>query len=928
MAVAFSVSALARSPELGLVRTHPNDDNLSAAERYAWGRIQQGLSANFSEKCDGWPDPKQEDDPGWRDESKGKCRTLRATFIIDILTKPSFRDAMTYRGVDIRGAKIIGDVDLAFAKLDRPFQISESRFEGAISLRYAHADSIINLEGSDVGGWLDATGLHSEGELSLRRMRISRAGLVLSRAAITGLVDMSEITCLGDLNADSAKIGGSLFMRANGDNKPSFQDVWLSGANITGSIEMIGASFEGDLNANSIQVGQSVLMYSDAERKTRFRKNVNFQSADVAGQISMPGSSFDGDLSFNGAHVGADLFMRSDPHGTTTFNKVDLRGATISKQIDMSGALFNGDVDARSLHVGGSLFMNTMPEEKNRFGRINKTSFRTIKLRNASVMGLVDMSGVTLHGDLDAPFLQVGGSLLMRSLRGSRASFKNVNLSGARVTGPTDMTGAVFGGDIEADSLRVGDSLLMKSESANKAHFKNVILRGANISGQADLGGAEFDGGLDARFLQVGGALLMESHGDNAKSVFQKVDLRSAKISGEFSMGGASLGGDLYAPFLQVGGSMFMRSRGTTKASFKTVDLSNAKITGQIDFSGASLGGDLNADFIQVGGALLMRSDGNNKASFKKVNLSGATIAGGALMDGAVFGGSIVGQGLHAAGNVSLRDVYTDSPVAIPFSQLDGNLDIKGGNLASLDLRGASIAGQMQLGDKDSMVGWLDFLDLRNARVGSLSDNQFSWPKHLHLDGVSFAHLGGSEGDSGADMVKRGADWWDRNFAQLEKDFTASPYEQLAMAFGGAGYRDLADEIHYDEQVRAAEKSGVLGLTGSTLMRWGAGYGIGSYMFRALYWAIGLSLIGALILRFRVKGVADYNHGFLWCFGASANKLLPGVNLKKEFADFFDDPAHNKFTPRQEIFFVVLTALGWVLSLIVLAAFASITHGP
>ena len=236
-----------------------------------WGRIQQGLPANFSEKCGDWPDPKQEDDPGWRDESKSKCRTISGTFIVDILTKPSFRDAMTYKGIEVRGAKIVGDVDLAFAKIDRPVQISESRFEGGVSLRYAYATSILNLEGSDVGGWLDATGLHSEGELSLRRMRISEAGLALSRAAIAGRLDMNGMTCLGDLNADSATIGGSLFMGSDGENKASFQGVWLAGAKITGSIQMVGASFDGDLVADPIQVGQSLLMYSDAKRKTIFR---------------------------------------------------------------------------------------------------------------------------------------------------------------------------------------------------------------------------------------------------------------------------------------------------------------------------------------------------------------------------------------------------------------------------------------------------------------------------------------------------------------------------------------------------------------------------------------------------------------------------------------------------------------------------------
>jgi hypothetical protein len=282
-----------------------------------------------------------------------------------------------------------------------------------------------------------------------------------------------------------------------------------------------------------------------------------------------------------------------------------------------------------------------------------------------------------------------------------------------------------------------------------------------------------------------------------------------------------------------------------------------------------------------------------------------------------------------------MRTIYSDAQISMSFAQLGGNLDLRGSDLSGLDLHGASIAGEMRLGDNTptSMVCWSashgqpDVIDLRNARLGSLSDNQYSWPKHKHLDGLAFAHLGGSEQNSGAYMINRGPKWWD-SWAAADDDRSSSLYEQLASIFTGAGDRDAADEIHYDEQVHAGEQSGLLGFVRSMFMRWGAGYGIGSYMFRAFYWAIVLSLIGALILRLWVKGVADRNRSFLWCFGASVNKLLPGANLNKEFADFFDDPAHNKFTPRQQFFFVALAALGWVLGLIVLAAFAAITHGP
>jgi hypothetical protein len=379
-----------------------------------------------------------------------------------------------------------------------------------------------------------------------------------------------------------------------------------------------------------------------------------------------------------------------------------------------------------------------------------------------------------------------------------------------------------------------------------------------------------------------------------------------------------------------------MRSDDKNRASFKNVTLLSATVTGQIDMSGVNIDGDLDADGLEVGGSLLMRSDDKNRASFQNVNLSAATVKGEIDMDGASFGGDISGQRLGVASDFSIRNIAAGVGFAIPFAQLGGNLDLGGAKLAGLDLRGVSIVGEMRLGDRNSSVVWFplvrktDVLDLRNTHVGSLADNRDSWPDQgrLHLDGFTFARLGGFEGDSVGEMVGRGAQWWDRHWARLDNDFSASPYEQLAAAFTAAGDHNAADEIRYREQVRADEKNTSWAYVRSGLMRWFAGYGIGSYMFRALGWALGLSALGAVILRFRVKGVAEAGHGSLWCFGASVNRLLPVINLRKEFTDFFDDPARNKFTPRQDFFFTILSVLGWVLGAIVLAAMATITHGP
>ena len=100
-------------------------------------------------------------------------------------------------------------------------------------------------------------------------------------------------------------------------------------------------------------------------------------------------------------------------------------------------------------------------------------------------------------------------------------------------------------------------------------------------------------------------------------------------------------------------------------------------------------------------------------------------------------------------------------------------------------------------------------------------------------------------------------------------------------------------------------------------------------MFWALYWALGFSAVGALFLRFWAnQGITAEGHGLIWCIGASVNRLLPVVTLKKEFAEFFDNPALNKFTPLQDFSFTILGVLGWLLGVIVVAAIAAITHGP
>jgi hypothetical protein len=153
-----------------------------------------------------------------------------------------------------------------------------------------------------------------------------------------------------------------------------------------------------------------------------------------------------------------------------------------------------------------------------------------------------------------------------------------------------------------------------------------------------------------------------------------------------------------------------------------------------------------------------------------------------------------------------------------------------------------------------------------------------------------------------------------------DPDYSPTRYAQLAAALTSAGDRDAADEIRYLGRVRERETQKGLAYVWSGFLQWVAGFGIGTYTFRVLYWVIGISFLGALYLRTRVKGVRDNHRGFIWCYGASLARLLPVIEINKEFTDFFNDPERKRMTDLQSFVFNAMGIVGFVLGAILIAA--------
>ena len=482
--------------------------------------------------------------------------------------------------------------------------------------------------------------------------------------------------------------------------------------------------------------------------------------------------------------------------------------------------------------------------------------------------------------------MRIGGYLLMNSDNQNKASFNEVDLTDAKVAGQLNMLGASFDGPLSASLLKVGGNLFAPSIGQYKTRFRSVFLLGAEIAGNVSLIGDNFDGALFASLCRS--AAPAHEFREQNQSQLQGSHLTSSKVADMRSADGATFDGAWEAPLSEVGGYLGMASKPPNKAIFKKdVNLNGAKIMGTFDVDGASFEGKLNADSLKVGGDLFMR------------------------------------YACHA------------DKAVMAFANVGGNLDLRGASLADADFSGASVAGELRLdGQKFALVpraaATPDVLNLRNAKVGKLmvANDAVTAPRRLRLDGFSFGHVGGFEGDTKSQLRARSMNWWD-NWARLDPDYSPTPYAQLAAAFTNSGDRDGANDIRYLDRERQREAAcKETWLRGSCLLQTVlgsvAGYGIGSHTFVVLPWVLVFWLAGAALLWWTVP--AAKHNGAIWCLCASLAQMLPVITINKELTAFFDDPERTRLKGWQVFVFSALGVVGLALGTILLVAISGLTH--
>jgi hypothetical protein len=308
---------------------------------------------------------------------------------------------------------------------------------------------------------------------------------------------------------------------------------------------------------------------------------------------------------------------------------------------------------------------------------------------------------------------------------------------------------------------------------------------------------------LSAHGARIGGNVFMKRE-LNAQGKVQnefmaegEVGLVDATIGGNLEAEGGTFknpnGNALYADRIKVTGSVFLRNGFSAE--------------GEVRLLGATIGGDLDAK----GGTFKnLKSDKNPDSTGDALSADGIKVSGSVFMM----------RELNAEGVVKNKFV-TEGAVRLPGAEIKGLLEVNDAWLDALDLESAHIAGPFfwrnihkDHGDRKDRhpdfadKEWKPSLNLTNAKVGSLADEEASWPEkgRLRLDGFVYDRIDAGQTDATARL----------KWLRLQPDWLGlrpQPYEQLIAVMRRMGHEHQVAKVAIAKQ-KDLRKRGDLGWWG------------------------------------------------------------------------------------------------------------------
>jgi hypothetical protein len=553
------------------------------------------------------------------------------------------------------------------------------------------------------------------------------------------------------------------------------------------------------LDAESVQIAGSFMLRKNSSAEG----GVRLFQAQISGDLDCDGAKITSldvvhpmvALNAESARIGGSVLLRD---GFTSQGEVRLLGATIGGYLACDGAQLRNlgtetqagsgtALQAEGITVSNSvlLWKGFVAEGSIRFfGARIKGSLvcRNTTLKNPACDGVIG-SGIAL----DAETAEVAGYV---QLRNGFVAEGTVRLFRASIGLGLDCSQGKFqnpgGIALNADGARIHGHVLLGKDFESEGV---VLLAGAQIEGDLNCERAKLTNPARSIGRMAGTALNV----DGIK-VGGSVSLtRGFKADGAVRLFAAEIGQNL--------------------------DCEGGCFRNPLDNAIAGTGLALSAQGCKVKGSIWLR---DKFLAYGRVDLFGARVEGNVECSNAEFSNTVETDEEH------------------PGITLDGTGIAVGGNLllnrgthrGTVKLSGAHISRGLRY-DHALLFG----LDLRDAVVGWIADDEKSWPEHGHLSLDGFVYNRISDGPT--DAHKR-MQWLERQAA-----FNRQPYRQLAYVLDAAGDDSGARTIQSEMQRRVWSDRRWITRPFSWLLKITIGYGY--FPLRAIWLLLFLVLVGLII---------------------------------------------------------------------------------
>ena len=507
--------------------------------------------------------------PGYDDDEFWDPYTVRGEWLATFVS--TAHDDRHRRGLEIKGARIVGGLDLEAADLTRRLTLDMCQLGPAkVNLIEAHAPSLrlFNVQ----SGGIAADRAVIEGHLLVRESWID-GELTATGARIGGDFDCSRTeivpTTGGALNADTAHIDGT---------------VHLGELTAQGVTRLVGARIGGDLDCTGARLSAHngvALMVNLAQ----VRGNVHLSRGLTAdGTIQLQALNVSGNVELDEGQVNAsDIAVEAD--GLQVTGDLSLRNSRCNGEVRLPGATIQGNLDADGAHL------------RNPFGDA-----------------------------LVAEAAQIAGTVWLRNGFDAHGC---VNFYGARVGVLFDATNGRFTSGESTTRDRPHPLLEICQTIAEPQDDTRIAVEatGLQVTGGFRIGHTEIDGELRLRNAEIGGDLVAgDAILQNPGGV--SVYLSRARIAGSVFLtprftasGQVRLRNALVGSELDCQGANITGAKRSLPPPPSADDTDNARPPKPFPGEGDAI----NAAALQVGGSVILANDFTATGT---VRLARATIGG------------------------------------------------------------------------------------------------------------------------------------------------------------------------------------------------------------------------------------------------------------------------------------------------------------